>query len=222
METDVTDVLIRALAAALVLGGFALAWRASGPAALALVAALVLAPVASAQCPRHLGAPVILARIGWSEAGIDVDPRELAAIAAVLRSRAAIIGTDLPGAACAYSRRVFDPARTDRRRWLADLDALGSEPTGWSDSYVVCRGTVCDVRRRPPWSSFRTRWLALVDVARRVLAGDIDHGCEEDPGWWGAPYGGDLERARRMGLRRLDCGGLRNAYYAPLARRGGR
>lgn len=197
--------------------------RAARAAAVTVGAAASVATfavVASAQCPRHLGEPVILARITWSEAGIDADPREAAALAAVLRDRARVIGTDFAGAACAYSSRVFDPTRTDRRRWLAHLDARGREPEGWTDPYTTCRGGTCTVHERPPWPSFRPRWLALVELARRVLAGEVEHGCEEDPGWWGAPYGGDLERARRMGLRRLECGDLRNAYYAPLARRG--
>lgn len=188
-----------------------------------LTLALVLgaASAAHAQCPRHLGEPVILARITWSEAGIDADPREAAALAAVLRDRARVIGTDFAGAACAYSSRVFDPQRTDRRRWLAHLDARGAEPDGWTEPYTTCstRTDLCTVHERPPWRAFRARWLALVEVARRVLAGEVEHGCEEDPGWWGAPYGEDMERARRMGLRRLECDGVRNAYFAPLGER---
>lgn len=82
-----------------------------------------------------------------------------------------------------------------RARAEPDSDA----PSGWPS--------------RVPWARFRDRWLATIEHVRAVLGGHVADPCEGAADHWGAPYGADLERARRLGFVRLACGPTRNAFW---------
>jgi hypothetical protein len=195
--------------------------RASIIAALVAVAGLVAvgAPPARAQRLEHVSDELALARVCVSEIGFDVGrgdedaERECAAIAAVLRARAAVLDTDFGGAARAYSSRVFDRDRRDDRAWIAFLADDDREPSHWPRVVMVREGDELRVRPHPPWAAYRALWRRTRVVAREVLAGRIEHACVAPVRHWGARYGIDMERARRAGWTEIDCGETGNAFY---------
>lgn len=172
---------------------------------LALACALAAPPPARAQ--RDQQPALALARVCASEIGLTGDPEECAAIYAVLASRAERNGLSVRAMAHAYSTRVFDRDRTDRRAWIAHLRPDGREPAGWPRTVVVGpEGSgPSQVRGGPAWSRYRDRWLALIDAAGAIVRGEIASPCAGPVDHWGARHGVDLERARRAGWTEVEC-----------------
>lgn len=139
---------------------------------------------------------VDLARVCVSEAGWNITP-DCAGILSALRNRADKVGTSLPSMMRAYSRNVFNIARSDRRRWLAHLDSRGTKPEGWP-AHVS-------------WDVHRPKWQAMIVHARELLADDSHYPTAEH---WGMTSGPDLERALRAGWIRVHIEGARNAFWA--------
>lgn len=88
-----------------------------------------------------------------------------------------------------------------QRPWIAGLDASMQEPAGWPASVSW------DDRGRPAWE-------ATLRVVRRVLNGEIGHGCEATPVVWGGPTPdrARLERMLANGWERVACGVTRNWF----------
>lgn len=184
----------------------------------AALAALVLGECSQLLAQRRPSEALALAQIGASECGPDCTNDELAAISAVLESRAIVLRSDFVGAARAYSSRVFDQTRKDRRAWISHLEETGLEPMHWSDPWWTCqlvRTPRCTRHTRPAWRATRPRFLALLDRARAVRNGLVSHRCDADPHHWGMARSGsiDMRRALAAGWRRLDCGDTRNAFW---------
>lgn len=200
-----------------------------------VVISLALAPLGFSQPRPRLPAEtdsdaLALARICRHEAGFP--PRrgrgarawwdhgdDCPAIYAVIeRVRASLawhreVHVTVAEAVHAYSRgRVYDRTRTDASCDVAWLDEAGTEPQCW-------RGDV-------PWSHRREAWLATVEHARAIVAGQITHRCAAPPLHWGCgrfPPGHvregewrcrDHERAARAGWVEVSCGRTDNAFYA--------
>lgn len=156
-------------------------------------------PVDIAPNPRRSAEDQLsLARVAVSEGGLLVSDAEVAALAAVLRARCA--ECSLTTSARQYSDRVFDLTRRDSRAWVAFLEPSGREPAHWPEV--------------ASWTVLRARWLRVYEAAGRVVRGEVVHECASPVHHWGAPYGGDLERATRAGWTRVNCGeGVRNAFW---------
>jgi len=205
----------------------------------ACVALLLLVAVAANECgPAAAQAPpetegvsdvLALARICRHEAGFP--PRrgrgarawwdhgdDCPAIYAVIErvrlslSRGRSEPVSVARAVFAYSRgRAFDRTRTDPACDVAWLDESGSEPRCW--------------RAGVPWESRREAWLAVVEHARAVLAGQVTHRCTVPPLHWGCgrfPPGheragewrcNDHERAARAGWVEVSCGRTDNSFW---------
>lgn len=134
-------------------------------------------------------ARIIVSEAGWNRT--DDGP----AILEVLRDRSRRMDITLLGAMRAYSRRTFSKARTDARRWIADLQWHAERPEGWPNN----------VR----WEGLRKeQWLDILDFAGELLESDEPHcGAEH----WGAP---SFDRPVRLGWRRVDCGSTKNIFWA--------
>lgn len=177
--------------------------------ALGVVLALTLGVVLARGCvqpapveaQRHRdGDALVLARLCVSEAGLGCwETGDGAAIYSVLRARAARRGHTWRTAARSYSPHVTGrlAPRTPRGAWVAQLREDGEQPAGWP--------------ARAPWSAYRERWLGVLAEARRVVAEGVASPCAEQPEHWGGRV--DRERARRLGMRRVDCGPTRNDFY---------
>lgn len=136
-----------------------------------------------------------LARICVSEAGWVRGP-DCPAILAVLRSRAERMDISLYQAMRAYSGRTFSKARTDARRWIADLQWHAGRPDGWPSNV--------------PWETYRPKWEAALDRAGGLLSNDEVAPC--DPHHWGDKHG-DRLRALRAGWSQVDCGDSVNLFW---------
>ncbi|MDQ3170299.1 MAG: hypothetical protein M3Q55_09205 [Acidobacteriota bacterium] len=150
---------------------------------------------------RAQSAHLALARVAASECGLTCTEEEVAAIGLVLRTRGERFGMSTEAFARVYSDSVFNSERTDGRAWVVHLRPDGQEPAGWSPT----------VR----WSAFRARWLALYDVAGRVVRGELAPSCTATPDHWGMSIATsiDYRRAIRAGWERIDCGDTRNAFW---------
>ena len=147
-----------------------------------------------------------LARVCAAEAGWDTSTGDCAAIVPLLERRASLLGVDTLTMTRRYANAHFDRRRTDARRWTAYLELAAREPRGWP--------------RDLDWNRFRDRWLAIVEHVRAVLRAEVADPCgEARPDHWGGPM--DDARARRAGLRRVDCGPTRNRFWCVPRRRGG-
>lgn len=146
--------------------------------------------IAEAQAP--VGAPALaLARVcagetAWS--ALD----ECTAIGEVLARRSST-GAVTPEIAQAYSAALRRP----RRPWVAELAPDGARPPSWPEGVS--------------WARWRPRWLALLEHARRVVAGSVASPCVETPHHWGGPM--DSWRAQRAGWHEVDCGQTRNTFW---------
>lgn len=140
-----------------------------------------------------------LARVCVAEAGWETSTGDCAAIVHLLVRRAERRELSTRRMAALYSSRHFDRERTDARRWIVGLDARAERPAGWP--------------ARLPWPRYREDWLAALEHVRAALRGDVADPCRGEADHWGAPYGGDLERATAAGWVRLDCGETRNAFW---------
>lgn len=152
-----------------------------------------------------------LARICLHEGRWRIHERmECAAIRDVIRDRAQVIGTSFHGAAHLYSDKVFDRSRTDPRRWLAWLRGDLRRPKYWPRSNVPW-----DKRPIPTCGDLRCRdaWSRTIEHAKWLMGPeDPESHCEIDPHHWGDDDT-DLERARRQGLRQVDCGETLNLFW---------
>ena len=176
--------------------------------ALGVVLALGLGVAASRGCvvgvhaqAHRPGDALLLARLCVSEAGWDCwQTGDGAAIYDVLRTRSAARRQTWRTAARSYAPHVGGrlAPRTARGRWVAQLREDGEQPAGWP--------------ARASWSAYRERWLGVLAEARRVVAEGVVSPCSERVEHWGGVV--DRERARRLGMRRVDCGPTRNDFYA--------
>lgn len=156
---------------------------------LILAACLLTANSAAAQ----QSADVLIARVCVSEGGWDNGP-DCDAIVYVIRSRAERLGLTLREMVAAYSGRVLDTARTDRRRWLAHLTAAGTFPAGWPVT--------------TSWERHRVYWLATVERVRRLLARPLRAPCESHVDHWAAR---SVDRSSIW--TRVDCGATHNVFW---------
>lgn len=149
---------------------------------------------------------VLLARTCWSEAGnFDgvefANVEDCAAIALVLLNSAATHGTSFRVAWATHSRRLAEGSPDRERPWLAYLNAHGSRPLYW------------DLRW---WTgSWRNRWLALVELCERILAGEVTSSCvaPESVIAWGSTR--DVRRGdAREGCDwfEVECGDTHNHF----------
>lgn len=164
-----------------------------------LATAVILAALLWAATPHaqaHPPAQLALAQVCASEASVQTETDDCAAIAHVLRRRDR--GRSIAVMARAYSSRVFDRGRTDGRRWVAHLRPSPSQPHGWPSTL--------------PWERWRPRWAALYQHAGAILAGEVPSPCERPPDHWGGPM--DDWRAIKAGWHRVDCGKTFNHFWA--------
>jgi len=158
-----------------------------GRVGVQVIALLLVASLAHAQ-PDH----IILARVAVHESGWE-SPADVALIHQVIQGIATRDGVTFRRAASLASPRL---ARCEvRRRWVCGLGEAGERPRGFPGR----------------WSRYRDRWLVLLGVARRALAGEVVSGpCAERPRVWGSRE--DVRRGRARGRRWIDarCPGARN------------
>jgi hypothetical protein len=165
-------------------------WGVVGAGAVS-VAMCIPMGVEASRPAEQLG----LARICVSEAGWDRGP-DCPAILEVLRDRSRKMRITLLGAMRAYSGRTFDRARTDARRWIADLQWHAGRPEGWP--------------RNANWEGrYRNSWQDMLLYAGQLLGSD-DHPCKADPHHWAAPH---FRRPFDLGWERVDCGETANAFW---------
>ena len=117
-----------------------------------------------------------------SEAGWD-SPADAAAIHAV------IIGISIrDDVSWARAWALASPRLAEcsvSRRWLCGLSERCTEPANWPRVVVERDGRV---RPHPPWSAYRARCLAAVDVVRPILAAGLAgalSACSSTPRAWG-------------------------------------
>lgn len=113
---------------------------------------------------------VVLARLTVHEAGWD-SPADASLIHDVLAGIVERDGVSYARAAELASPRLARCAV--RRRWVCGLAEDGRRPAGW---------------RGASWDAHRPRWMALLEHARRVVAGEVESPCAEPPRVWGAPW----------------------------------
>lgn len=176
------------------------------------IAAALVALASSAHGQAHTSDALVLARVCVHEAGWE-DAGDCEAIHAVLAGGAARHGLNFRAYAFAYSGRALRGLTS--RPWAAQLDESGGAPSAWPRVSTVRRGGVAVVVEHAPWSAYRDRWLAALERAQSIVAGERTHGCEREPHDWGGAV--DMERARRLGLIEVDCSrgdvATRNRFY---------
>jgi hypothetical protein len=170
--------------------------RLLGMAALAAGVGALVVPTAGATERAHPPPQLALAQICASEASVQTESDDCAAIAEVLRRRSHTLS--FTKVALRYSTRVFHRGRQDGRRWLAHLSPSGAQPEGWPEAL--------------PWSKWRGRWLELYEHAGRILRGDVQSPCSTPPDHWGGPM--DDWRAIKAGWNRVDCGRTVNNFWS--------
>jgi hypothetical protein len=134
-----------------------------------------------------------LARAAVHEAGLLVEADEVAALYAVMQARCS-------GSPRCQMRRFFRGQTT--RPWVLWLRRDGTRPWLWPEG--------------ASWELARPRWLRVLDIADRVVRGEIEASCEPDA--WGMRSGRDWDRAQRGEWIELDCAGgsgvpTRNAFW---------
>lgn len=162
--------------------------------------ALTIAVSSTAHASQQDRDALALARVCVHEAGF-MSPDDCSAIHAVLvRVTQRIQGIrTIAAAAELYSPRATGRVtpRTELDRWVQQLNLRATKPPSFGYS----------------WELNRPRWLERIEQARRLLAGTDTHRCEAPITHWGAPQGGDLERATRARWTRVNCGETRNAFW---------
>lgn len=186
---------------------------ASGAGAATMGALLALACPAPADA-QHVPDYLMLARICVHEAGWEAEA-DCAAIHEVLMAGAE--REDLSYRTYAYNYAGRALRGETSRAWVANLRADGREPEGWPETTIVREGDLVSVAAHAPWSMYRERWLRTIELARRVLSGEVRAQCAEPVHDWGGRV--DRGRARRLGLVEVDCGETRNDFYARPALR---
>jgi len=171
--------------------------------------------VTNVKAQERVNQQLALARICASEAGLPrraddgwLIAADCAAIHAVLEAGAERTGLSYLAYARSYSTRVFDAQRSDARAWIAHLSPRGDMPRGWPQGTVITSGGEVPA---PQWSHYRAAWLALYEHAGEIISGEVSHGCDGPISDWGGSM--DRERARRLGMTRVECGETRNDFY---------
>lgn len=164
-------------------------WLAILLAAAAIFLGALSAGAQEVPTPDYL----LLARSCVSERGWRTETDDCAAVAEVVRARMERRGVSFREAIRALAPRLHGGTIT-RRLWLLDLDEDAHRPA----------------RLAAPWErpigagpSRRDAWLATLDEARRILAGEVPSPCLERPHAWGSAQ--DLERRRAAGYRWRDA-----------------
>lgn len=203
---------------------------------LALFAITLVHPTsAQERSRRRLTAPLILATLAWSEAGLACEgdaseeegegleihcdrDQDMLGIHAVLLRGVQHTGLSYRQFAANYARRVIGGHGSVNRAWLRDLRADGSRPSDWPEYITRRRGDTVDVIPHQRWGSVRELWLAHYTLAETVvenytLDNYLEWGpCSEPPDDWGSPRL-DHERAVRLGLIQVTCTGTRNEFW---------
>lgn len=191
------------------------------PVALLLV--VLVAPVTAQNAP--ISPALALARLCVSEAGWECFERgDGYAIHEVISRGAERQDMRYVSFARAYAQRLFGarPHDSARLAWVAQLDERGSAPASWP-RYAGQRTVdgVVVLTPHAPWSSFRGRWVAVLERAREVVGWSLDDVdewsiCDDEVHDWGGWM--DRDRAQRIGLIEIECGvsdeGTRNDFYA--------
>lgn len=141
--------------------------------------------------PQH----VTLARTCVSEASWGaIESGDCAAIAEIGRR----VGRgDVARGLRLYARSAHNTARTDRRRWVAHLDGTLEQPEGWPANLS--------------WDRHSPLFDHVLEGSKRILAGELRHGCSETPWHWGGAM--DRHRAVRNRWRQIDCGATVNEFW---------
>lgn len=166
-------------------------------AGLVIAAVLVAVGAIGLGCERLASAQrepdhVVLARLTVHEAGW-ASPADASLIHDVLSGIVERDGVSYARAAELAAPRLARCAV--RRRWVCGLAEDGRRPAGW---------------RGASWDAHRPRWLAILEHARRVVAGEVESPCAEPPRVWGSRE--DVRRGRARGARWVDarCAGTAN------------
>jgi len=181
-----------------------------------LIVALAALPTRGQE---RISDQLALARICASEAGL---PRrtddgfafsaDCAAIHEALRYGAERRGYSWLTQARAYSGRVFDPARSDPRAWIAHLAPSAEQPVGWPVGTVqVRRSRQTTEIPAPVWAQYRPAWQALYAHAGEIVRGEVQHECSGPVSDWGGAM--DRARAERLRMVEVACGQTRNTFY---------
>lgn len=173
--------------------------------ALGVMLAFAIAPcVAPASAPSISRDAYDLARYSVNEAGLDPTD-DIHGLADSFRFLARKRGWSFGAAMHARARWVFNPERGDRRRWVTHLRLDGRRPDGWLD-------------RDGDWKEARSKWIARLELAQRIVDGIEPTTCEAEVFHWGGP---NVDRARiERGIARgywrvVDCGRTRNTFLGP-------
>ena len=174
----------------------------------------------AASADARLTPALALARICVSEAGWE-ETDDCPAIHHVLLRGAEVRGGSsraYVSFASSYAHRLLTGDGQIQRPWLRQLDARGTEPGLWG--FRRARDGSLTRVGGPPWRAYRTRWLAVLERATRLVEearlSDWDEWspCVEPPQHWGCPDCGDRERALARGWRQVDCGDTANDFWA--------
>lgn len=180
-------------------------------ALLAALGVLLVAGAALAQpCPS---APdeLVLARLTVHEAGWEAEA-DARAIYRAIESVAARAGTSWARAACLHSGRALRGETS--RPWVAELALDGREPAHWPRTRTVCRDGSCRVVEHAPWSAFRDRWLATLELAAFVIGHAAGTYVDCAPETWGSHEDVMGRDGRTPGVVWIDvdCGETHNRF----------
>ena len=175
-----------------------------------------------AQGQSRISPALALARICVSEANWTCfETGDGLAIHEVILRGAERHGMSYVAYAASYSGRVVGSRvpSTERGRWIREMSESGDTPASWpTQSFTTGRDGVVHVHRATPWSHYREQWLAVLARAREVvreyeLSNLTDWGvCSSPVHDWGGSM--DRDRAERLRLIEVECGGTRNDFYA--------
>lgn len=160
-------------------------------------------------------AALLLARTCVSERGWRTETTDCRAIAEVARHRVDARGVSLEVAIRQLSPRLHIEGVV-ARPWILDLADAGNRPDGLRTTWTEPRCAVRRIAGHCPDDSVlpsrRDAWLATLDEARRIVAGELPSPCAERPSRWGSRA--DVARGRRSGhvWVPVDCGETRNRF----------
>lgn len=137
---------------------------------------------------------ILLARVCTNETSWNLTD-DCAAIYETIRHKADARGVPFERFIRSHNHRTMSLSRT-QRRWIAYLRD-DRRPAHWP--------------RSTPWNDYLPLWRARLQHARDIIAGNEASQCEETPWTWGSPQ--DRWNARRMHLRKIDCGITLNDFY---------
>lgn len=160
------------------------------------LALIVILLVSTGRAQERPDDATLLARSCVSERGWRHETDDCAAIAEVVRVRMGTHEQTFAEALASLAPRLHR-GRPIARTWLQDLHPDGRRPRGW---------------RRASWTRRRADWLATLEHARAILAGEVASRCAEPPRAWGSRL--DVRAGERAGhvWRSIDCGYTRNVF----------